>query len=170
MHISSLEIHRENIKNLFRFYTFLFVFLLHQMLFFIEVFAILLFPAFKLIFYQYCALFTNLWFYCAISHFTPSYRILFIFILYFYSCIKNNLYYDFRRTIKKSSIIPSTYLQNSRFYIPLFLFVQILLSRCGDIEDDSRPKYSTLTCCHWNSNWVIAYDSTKKSFIQAYIT
>ena len=66
--------------------------------------------------------------------------------------MKNNLYYDFRRTIKNPASFHLRIFKIVDFTIPLFLFVQILLSRCGDIEEDSRPKYSTLTCCHWNSN------------------
>ena len=52
----------------------------------------------------------------------------------------------------------------------LLLFIQNLLSCCGDTEENPGPKYSSLTFCHWNLNGLTAPDSTKISLLQAYIT
>ena len=52
----------------------------------------------------------------------------------------------------------------------MLLFIQNLLSCCGDIEENSGPKYSTLTFCHWNLNGLTAHDSTKILLLQVYIT
>ena len=53
----------------------------------------------------------------------------------------------------------------------IFLFICIvnLLCRCGDIETNPGPKYSSLTFCHWNLNGFTAHDSIKISLLQAYI-
>ena len=52
----------------------------------------------------------------------------------------------------------------------LLLFIQNLLSCCGDIEENPGPKYSSSTFCHWNLNRLTAHDSTKISLLEAYIT
>ena len=52
----------------------------------------------------------------------------------------------------------------------MLFFIQNLLSCCGDIEENPGPKYSSLTFCLWNLNGLTAYDSTKISLLQAYIT
>ena len=44
------------------------------------------------------------------------------------------------------------------------------LSRCGDIEKKTGPKYLSLTFCHWNLNGLTAHDSIKISLLQAYVT
>ena len=44
------------------------------------------------------------------------------------------------------------------------------LFRCGDIEKNPGPKYSSLTFYHWNLNGLTAHDSIKISLLQAYIT
>ena len=56
--------------------------------------------------------------------------------------------------------------------ITLFLGLCIpsLLFRCGDIEKNPGPKYSSLTFCHWNLNGLTAHDSIKVSLFQAYVT
>ena len=56
--------------------------------------------------------------------------------------------------------------------ITLFLGLCIpsLLFRCGDIEKNPGPKYSSLTFCHWNLNGLTAHDSIKISLLQAYVT
>ena len=52
----------------------------------------------------------------------------------------------------------------------LGLFIPNLLFRCGDIEKNPGPKYSSLTFCHWNLNGLTAHDSIKISLLQAYVT
>ena len=51
----------------------------------------------------------------------------------------------------------------------MFFFIQNLQSRCGDIEENPGPKYSSLTSFYWNLNALTAHDSTKISQLQAYI-
>ena len=84
----------------------------------------------------------------------------------------NNLYYDFSRTIK---IFPASF--SLRFLkiedltvIFLLFLIQILLSPFDDMEENSGPKYSSLTFCYWNLNGLTAHDSTKISLFQAYMT
>ena len=71
-------------------------------------------------------------------------------------------------------IIPPSFrlrfLKISDITVFLLFFIQNLLSCCGDIEENPGPKYSSLTFCHWNLNKLTAYDSTKISLLQAYIT
>ena len=45
-----------------------------------------------------------------------------------------------------------------------------LLFRCGDIDANPGPKYSSLTFCHWNLIDLTAHNSIKISLFQAYIT
>ena len=45
-----------------------------------------------------------------------------------------------------------------------------LLMRCGHIELNPGPKYSSLTFCHWNLNGLTAHDNIKISLLQAYVT
>ena len=52
----------------------------------------------------------------------------------------------------------------------LLFFIQNLLSCCSDIEENSGPKYSSLTFFHWNLNGLTSHDSFKISLLQAYIT
>ena len=69
----------------------------------------------------------------------------------------------FLQMIKNMSLI--TKLLN----IFLFICIVSLLCCCGNIETNLRPKYSSLTFCHWNLNGVKAHDSIKISLLQAYI-
>ena len=56
--------------------------------------------------------------------------------------------------------------------IAIFLLFSLrnLLFRCGDIEANPGPKYSSLTFCHWNLNGLTTHNSIKISLLQAYIT
>ena len=58
----------------------------------------------------------------------------------------------------------------ANFLLFSVFFFQSLLSRCGDIEKNAGPKYSSLRFCHWNLNGLIAHDCIKIILIQAYIT
>ena len=58
----------------------------------------------------------------------------------------------------------------TKIAIFLFLCLPYLLFRCGDIEANPGPKYSSLTFCHWNLNGLTAHDSIKISLLQTYIT
>ena len=49
--------------------------------------------------------------------------------------------------------------------IILFICIVNLLCRCGDIEANPGPKYSSF--CHWNLNSLTAHDSIKISLLQA---
>ena len=189
-----------------------------QMLLFIEICVTLLFPNFKLIFYQYCVSFTChslvllhyfkvikeftflIYLYMPIVNltwqarvgifnsskplfktkkklryatiFTPSYRILFIFIFDCHLITQvNNLYQDSSRLIKT---IPASFrlrfLKIADITVFLLFLIQNFLSCCGDIEENPGPKYSSLTFCHWNLKGLTAHDSTKISLLQAYIT
>ena len=51
-----------------------------------------------------------------------------------------------------------------------FLCITNLLSRCGDIEVNLDPKYSSLNFCYWNLNDLTAQNSRKFLLLQAYIT
>ena len=77
----------------------------------------------------------------------------------------NDLYYDFSHTIKKN--IPSSFCLR---FLKIADHTVFLLSLCGDIEENSGPKYPSATFCHWNLNGCIAHDSTKISLFQVYIT
>ena len=57
----------------------------------------------------------------------------------------------------------------TKIAIFLFLCLRNLLFRCGDIEANPGPKYSSLTFCHWNLNGLTAHNSIKISLLQAYI-
>ena len=50
-----------------------------------------------------------------------------------------------------------------------FICIVNLLCRCGDIETNPVPKYSSLTVCHWNLNGLTTHDSIKISLLQDYI-
>ena len=82
-----------------------------------------------------------------------------------------NLYQVYSRLIKN---IPAAFhlcfLKIADITVFLLSFIQNLLSCCGDIEENPRPKNSSLTFCHWNLNGLTAHDSTKISLLQAYIT
>ena len=52
----------------------------------------------------------------------------------------------------------------------LFLCLRNLRFRCGDIEANHGPKYSSSTFYHWNFNGLTAHDSIKTSLLQAYIS
>lgn len=52
----------------------------------------------------------------------------------------------------------------------MLLFIQNLLSCCGDIEENPGLKFSYLTFCHWSLNGLTAHDSIKISLLEAYIT
>ena len=58
----------------------------------------------------------------------------------------------------------------TKIAIFLLFCLRNLLFRCGDIEANPGPKYSSLTFCHWNLNGLTAHDSIKISLLQAYIT
>ena len=66
----------------------------------------------------------------------------------------NNLYHDFSRTIKN---IPASFrlrfLKIADLTVFLLFFVQNLLSRCGDIEENLEPKYSSLTFLSLKFKW-----------------
>ena len=55
------------------------LFSLDQMFFFVGIYVTLLFPNFKLIFYEYCVLFTVHWFYYTISRLSKSSHFWFIY-------------------------------------------------------------------------------------------
>ena len=82
-----------------------------------------------------------------------------------------NLYQVYSHLIKN---IPASFrprfLKIADITVFLLFFIQNLLSCCGDIEENPGPKYSSLTFCHWNLNGLTAYDSTKISLLQAYIS
>ena len=46
-----------------------------------------------------------------------------------------------------------------------FLCLPSLLFRCGDIEANPGPKYSSLTFCHWNLNSLAAHGFIKISIL-----
>ena len=58
----------------------------------------------------------------------------------------------------------------AKIAIFLLLCLPNLLFRCGEIEANRGPKYSSLTFCHWNLNVLTAHDSITSSLLQAYIT
>ena len=53
-----------------------------------------------------------------------------------------------------------------------YLFYQILLLLCGDVETNPGPnkKYKPFTCCHWNVNSLTAHNMVKLPSITAYNT
>ena len=55
----------------------------------------------------------------------------------------------------------------AKITIFLVLCIPSLLFRCGDIEKNSGPKYSSLTFSHWNLNGLTAHDSIKISLLQS---
>ena len=52
--------------------------------------------------------------------------------------------------------------------ITLFLGLCIpsLIFRCGDIEKNPGPKYSSLTLCQWNLNGLAAHDLSKSRYFK----
>ena len=91
---------------------------------------------------------------------------LFYFItvhLYKFDSVLNRIMTSFLRMLTEVLKIAKT---------ALFLGICIpsLLFRCGNIEKNPGPKYSSLTFCHWNLNGLTAHDSIKISLLQAYIT
>ena len=60
-----------------------------------------------------------------------------------------------------------------QYHYICFIFVLCIpsvLFRCGDVEGNPCPKYSSLTFSHWNLNGLTAHYSTKILSFQAYIT
>ena len=47
----------------------------------------------------------------------------------------------------------------------LFICIENLFSRCGDIETIPGPTYSSSTFCHWNLNGLTAHYSIKISLL-----
>ena len=58
----------------------------------------------------------------------------------------------------------------TKIAIFLLFCLRNLLFRCGDVEANPCPKYSSLTFCHWNLNGLTAHNSIKILLLQAYIT
>ena len=58
----------------------------------------------------------------------------------------------------------------TKITIFLLFCLRNLLFRCGDIEENPGPKYSSLTFCHCNLNDLTARNSIKMSLLQAYTT
>ena len=73
----------------------------------------------------------------------------------------NNVYYFFNCMVTKS-MSSITLLPNIFF----FICILNLLCRCGNIETNPGPRYSSLTFCHWNLNGHTAHDSTKISLLK----
>ena len=96
---------------------------------------------------------------------------LYLFLTFILIKQVNNLYQVSSRSIK---IIPLSFrlrfLKIADITVFLLLFIQNLLSCCGDIEENLGTKYSSLTFCHLNLNGLTAHDSTKISLLQMYIT
>ena len=59
---------------------------------------------------------------------------------------------------------------NLILYSVFFIFLQTLLSHCGDTEKHPGLKYSSLSCCRWNLYGLKAHDCIKITLIQAFIT
>ena len=78
----------------------------------------------------------------------------------------------FRNTVFQISVnVPLTKLPKiATITIFLVFCIFSLLFRCGHIEKNSGPKYSSLTFCHRNLNGLISHDSIKILLLQAYIT
>ena len=143
------------------------LFSLDQMLLFIEIYVTLLFPNFKVIFFQCCVVVTSLWLYYTIprlsksSHFLFIYPYRYIILLgrqeWVLSIVQNHwtTYQVYSRLIKN---IPASfrlrYLKIADITVFLLFFIQNLLSCCGDIEKNPGPKCSSLTFYHWNfTHW-----------------
>ena len=96
---------------------------------------------------------------------------LYLFLAFLLIRQVKNLCQVYRRLMKN---IPAAFhlrfLKIADITVFLLSFIQNLLSCCGDIEENPRPKYSSLTFCHWNLNGLTAHDSTKISRLQAFIT
>ena len=96
---------------------------------------------------------------------------LYLFLTFILIMQFNHLYQVSSCLIK---VIPTSFrlcfLKIADITVFLLLFIQNLLSCCGDIEENPGPKYSSLTFCHWNLNRLTAHDSTKISLLEAYIT
>ena len=58
----------------------------------------------------------------------------------------------------------------TKIAIFLLFCLRNLLFRCGDIEANPVPKYSSSTFCHWNLNGLTAHNSINILLLQAYIT
>ena len=58
----------------------------------------------------------------------------------------------------------------TKIAIFLLFCLRNLLFRCGDVEANPCPKYSSLTFCHWNLNGLTAHNSIKISLLQVHIT
>ena len=58
----------------------------------------------------------------------------------------------------------------TKIAIFLLFCLRNLLFRCGDVEANPCPKYSSLTFCHWNLNGLTAHNSIKISLLRMYIT
>ena len=81
----------------------------------------------------------------------------------FFNCILTKNTTTYRRLLTK---LPKM----TKIAIFLFLCYPTLLFRCGNIEASIGSKYSSLTFCHWNLNYLTAHGSIKISLLQAYIT
>ena len=96
---------------------------------------------------------------------------LYLFLTFILIMQFNHLYQVSSCLIK---VIPTSFrlcfLKIADITVFLLLFIQHLLSCCGDIEENPGRKYSSLTFCHWNLNRLTAHDSTKISLLEAYIT
>ena len=92
---------------------------------------------------------------------------LYLFLAFILITQVKNLYQVYSRLIKN---IPASFrlrfLKIADITVFLLFFIQILLSCCGDIEENPGPKYSSLTFCHWNLNGITAHDSTKISLLE----
>ena len=96
-----------------------------------------------------------------------------ISLLFFFYFITIHLY----KFLSALNCITTSYLQMltelpkiAEITLFLGLCIPSLIFRCGDIEKNPGPKYSSLTLCHWNLNGLTAHDSIKISLLQAYVT
>ena len=58
----------------------------------------------------------------------------------------------------------------TKIAIFLLFCLRNLLFRCGDLEANPCPKYSSLTFCYWNLNGLTAHNSIQISLLEVYIT
>ena len=94
----------------------------------------------------------------------------YISLLFFFYFITVHLYkfYSALNCIMTSYLRILTKLPKiAKITIFLVLCMPSLLFRCGDIEKNPGPKYSSLTFCHWNLNGLTAHDSIKISLLQS---
>ena len=76
--------------------------------------------------------------------------------------------YKIGRTISLSFITKILKLTDA---LALFVFyTNIYLICCGDIETNPRPKFSSLSFCHWNLNGLTAHNFLKIALLHTYIT